>query len=310
MVRAKTISAILSDTWLIDKSWVDAHAPRIIKTIQGEPVDWGGGERMYSDDDAPPPPPEKVHMLMADEGGEVYQARPWHKTDSFPYNSIVMIDVIGPVLKYGDVCSYGSVDHINMINKFANAKNIAGIILNIDSPGGQAAGTAMFAKAIRQAVSAKPVIGIVQDGIAASAAMWLAAACQELYVTEDTDEVGSIGAYVTMYDLRGWFEEQGVKVHEIYAPQSVDKNKDYRDAIEGNYNLVEEDLKFLVDAFVNDVKAYRGQRLKTGKEDPFTGKMYKAADAARIGLIDGKKSLEQVVKRMKTLISLRQKTAV
>jgi len=311
MVVNHTISAILRGKWLIDKVWADAHAALILKTIKGEQVDWGlSSEKMYRDGSAEEAPaPRKVHIMTMDEGGEVYQARPYHSADKFPYNSIVMLDITGPVLKYGDVCSYGSLDHINSINKFASAKNIAGIILNIDSPGGQAAGTAMFANTIRKAIAQKPVIGIVQDGIAASAAMWILSACQEAYVTEDTDEVGSIGAYTTIMDMKGWFEQQGVKVHEIYAPQSGDKNKDYRDAVDGNYDLVQEDLKFLVDDFIGDVKAFRGSRLREGKENPFTGKMYRADEAVKIGLIDGKKSLEQVVKRMKQLISLRQKNS-
>ncbi len=305
----KTISSIYKGAWLIDKSWVDAHSPLILKTIKGEVAEWGmPEEKLYHDENLEVPAPQKVHLAVAEYDGEVYKARPYHAADKFPYNSIVMIDITGPILKYGDMCSYGSIDHIDCINKFANAKNISGIILNIDSPGGQAAGTASLADSIRKAITQKPVIGIVQDGIAASAAMWVAAACQELYVSEDTDEVGSIGAYTTMYDLRGWFEAQGVKVHEVYAPQSVDKNRDYRDALEGNYQLVENDLKFLVEDFIGDVKAFRGQRLK-GKENPFTGKMYKADEAVKIGLIDGKKNLEQVVKRMKTLISLRTNKA-
>ena len=49
----------------------------------------------------------------------------------------------------------------------------------------------------------------------------------------------------------------------------------------------------------------RGQRLNTANEDPFTGKMYKMSDAKKIGLIDGKKSLSEVVKRMEQLIKLR-----
>jgi ClpP class serine protease len=279
--------------------------PLIMKMIKGEAVNWGlPSERTEAHAEGGPPEVPR-RMKMMNGGEDVFIARPYHNTDRFPYNSIVMIDMIGPVLKYGDYCSYGSVEHTATINRFANAKNIAGIIINIDSPGGQAAGTASLANAIRQAAKLKPVIGIVQDGIAASAAMWVLSACQESYVTEDTDAVGSIGAYNTLYDFSGWFEKEGIKEISVYAPQSVDKNKDYRDAIKGDTSLIEEDLEFLVNDFVSDVKTFRGARLKAGKEDPFTGKMYNAAQAVKLGLIDGIKSLDQVVKRTRQLIDLR-----
>lgn len=307
MAYSSTISAILNGKWLIDKAWADAHAHLIVKMIQGERVDWGlPGEKLTAAD-ARADVPKRIKLM--DNGGEVFKAMPWHSADRFPYNSIVMIDIIGPILKYGDVCTYGSVDHQMTISKFANAKNIAGIILNVDSPGGEAAGTASLANTIRQAIKMKPVVGIVQDGIAASAGEWIFSACQECYVTEETDAVGSIGAYTTIYDVSGWFEDQGIKEYTIYAPQSKDKNGEYRQVLDSkgeNTTLIEEDLRFLVEDFKKDVTAFRGQRLKTAKEDPFTGKMYNAAAAAKIGLIDGIKSLEQVVKRTQNLISLRQ----
>lgn len=303
MSFSTTISAILRGKWLIDKQWADAHMHLITKMISGNPVDWGMGIEKMSEEDARAAVPKRIKLMSS--GDEVFIARPHMSADRFPYNSIVMVDMIGPVLKYGDYCSYGSVEQSNLISKLATSKNIAGIILNIDSPGGQADGTAMLANTIRKAVSLKPVLGIVQDGIAASAAAWILSACQECYVTEDTDSVGSIGAYTTLYDMKTYMQSLGVPVHEIYAPQSVDKNKGYRDAMTGDYSLIQDELKFLVEDFKNDVTAFRGQRLKTGKEDPFTGKMYHAKDATKIGLIDGIKSLDQVVKRTKNLIDLR-----
>lgn len=302
-----TISAILRGYWLIDKAWADAHWHLILKTMNGESVDWGlPGERMQEND---PKRDVPQRLRMMNSGDEVFKAAHWMSPDRFPYNSIVMIDIIGPVLKYGDVCSYGSVHHNNLIAKFANAKNIAGIILNIDSPGGQADGTAMLARTINQAVKLKPVVGIVQDGIAASAACWIGTATQELYCTEETDKVGSIGAYTTIADVYAYWEKEGLPVRDIYSRLSPDKNLDYRNALEGKDDLIQDDLDFLVKDFIADVKTFRGQRLKTAKEDPFTGKMYNAGEAMKIGLIDGVKSLEQVVKRVQNLISLRQQTS-
>jgi ClpP class serine protease len=51
---------------------------------------------------------------------------------------------------------------------------------------------------------------MIDDGIAASAAMWIAsAASHEIYTTQKTDMVGSIGVYTTVADWYGYFAKEG-----------------------------------------------------------------------------------------------------
>ena len=249
--------------------------------------------------------PGRISIHATAAASAVFSVTPYTRLDRLPYDSIVMVDVIGPVLKYGDYCSFGSMEQANLLNQLSINERVKGIILNIDSPGGQADGTAFLADTINAVKKIKPVVSIIQDGTAASAAMWIAAACQEIYVSQATDSVGSIGAYTTLLDLSKYYEEMGVKVLEIYAPQSTDKNKGYYDALKGDESLIKEDLQFLVADFIKSVKTSRGQRLKTAGENPFTGKMYRAKEAIAIGLIDGIKPLAGVVKRVEQLIALR-----
>ena len=89
----------------------------------------------------------------------------------------------------------------------------------------------------------------------------------------------------------------GMKMHEIYAPQSTEKNKGYRDAISGNYEAVLADLEVTADTFINAVEMNRGGRATDSKSDWSTGKLYYAKDAQRAGLIDGIKNFEQVVSK-------------
>ena len=303
-----TASALLRGIWLIEPSYARAQMPLVLQMItKGESNAGQVGVELYKKRlEAMPQAyylPKK--RSVAASTTDVFSVSPYVSTDRLPYNSIAMVDILGPILKYGDYCAYGTVEYSDLMIRLANSPRVEGIVLNIDSPGGQADGTALFAQTIREASKIKPVIAIVQDGIAASAAMWIASAAQEIYVTQDTDQVGSIGAYQLLYDYAGYLEQMGVKEHLILAPQSTDKIKDYLDALKGDYTLIQEDLKFLVEDFKKAVSMGRGQRLNTANEDPFTGKMYKMSDAKKIGLIDGKKSLSEVVKRMEQLIKLR-----
>jgi protease-4 len=147
----------------------------------------------------------------------------------------------------------------------------------------------------------KPTISVIDDGMAASAGYWIATAADEIYVTKETSEVGSVGVYCTLYDWKTYFEKEGLPVIEVYAPQSTEKNLDYRNALKGDEKLLKDSLRVLADQFIKTVSANRDGKLTSNEWN--AGAMFYAKDAQKIGLIDGIKSLEQVVQRMDQLIS-------
>ena len=306
-------SAILRGRWLLDKSWADAHMPLVFRMLKGEAVDFGINPQTLKEENSPANEPKLPVLEHRLAGRNLYSASPYTNISALPGESIVMVTLSGPLLKDGGMCSYGMIDHTQLANELANANNVSGVIYNIDSPGGQASGTAMFADAIKNLAAIKPVIAFINDGIAASAAMWLASAANERYVSQPTDQLGSIGVYTTIADwyahYRDFFK---LNIQDVYAPQSTQKNRDYRDATSADpatqqdgINAIEEDLSVLADQFINTV-ATNIPNLK-GK-DWQTGKMFYAPAAKSVGLINGIKSLGQVVDRMNSLISSRNKS--
>jgi hypothetical protein len=98
-----------------------------------------------------------------------------------------------------------------------------------------------------------------------------------------------------------------LKVRDVYAPQSTDKNQDYMEAIKGNEDPLKAELKVLADEFIATIKKNRGAKLTS--DEWTTGKMFYSKDAIRIGLIDGMKSFDQVAKRMDQLVQQKQATS-
>ncbi len=293
------ISAILRSEWLLNKQWATDHLPVVGGIIKGELFNFG----------PPLKDSENVTTLIATMGStprNVYGVRPWSNLNQIEQGSIAVVSLSGPMIKNGGACSYGMVDQAQLINRLAAANNIAGIIVDIDSPGGQADGTALLAGAIKDAGAKKPVISHINDGMAASAAMWIASAATEIYGSQPTDEFGSIGVYTTIADWAGYYESMGLKTKDIYAPQSTEKNKGYYDALSGDDTLIKEGLSVLADQFINTVATNRAGKIKG--EAWKTGRMFFAADAKKIGLIDGIKSFSQVVERINSLISNKQKS--
>lgn len=304
----KTLSAILRGGWLLDKQWAESQLPLVLNALMGK-GDFSKVSSEFSalrdDEDAAKHAPQ---LVAATKVGDVYKV--FYRTDlsQLPDGSIAMLTIAGPIMKYGDWCSLGSLDYAAMLNKLGNASNIKGVILDMDSPGGQAMGTATVADAITNVRKKKPVVAVINDGFAASAAMWIASAADEIYTTQPTDEVGSVGVYTTIADWISYYrDEHNLRVLEIYAPQSTDKNKDYRDALAGNEDGIKAELKQLADQFISTVAKNRGARLTS--DEWKTGKMFNSKEAIRIGLIDGMKSFDQIVRRMDTLIKQQSNSA-
>ena len=205
-----------------------------------------------------------------------------------------MIPIRGPLLKYDGACQEpGSMTLSSWVQQADAAPNISGILLVFDTPGGQVDGTQTLVDALGK--SSKTTVAYVQDGMMCSAGYWIASACDHLLASQSTDVIGSIGVLTSFYDFRESLKTMGITYHEVYAPQSSDKNIEYREALAGNYGPLERDLSFLAEQFISSVRRYRGDKINTSIANPFTGKTFFAQQALSIGLIDGICSLEHAI---------------
>ena len=92
---------------------------------------------------------------------------------------------------------------------------VRGVLLDIDSPGGQAAGAFDCADMIYRLRQQKPVWALCND-TACSAAMLLASACSRRLVTQ-TSRIGSIGVMMSHLSYAGHLAQAGVDITLIYA---------------------------------------------------------------------------------------------
>lgn len=136
------------------------------------------------------------HPLKAIEALQGYHAGVMFGTRTVTVrNAVAVINVIGPILRYAN-SRYVSTEVIALDFRAAlDNPAIKAIVLNVDSPGGQAAGINELAEIIYAARSKKKVVAYV-GGVAASAAYWIASSASEV-VVDATALVGSIGVAVT-----------------------------------------------------------------------------------------------------------------
>lgn len=283
---SKVMSAILRSHWMIEPAWAHSHLPQVAKILQGEPFHLGPAHALGKTHS-----PQCIHPDA--ETGFV-QPYNYGSFQDAPHGSVAMIPVQGPLLKYDGECQEpGTMTLSTWVQQANAAPNIAGILLYFDTPGGQVDGTQTLVDAV--AASSKTTVAYVHDGMMCSAGYWIASACNYIFASQPTDVIGSIGVLTSFYDFRERLKSMGIALHEVYAPQSTDKNIEYRQALDGNYAPLEQELSFLADQFINAVKRYRSDKLQLSVSNPFTGKTYFAPEAMSVGLIDGICSIEQAV---------------
>ena len=179
------------------------------------------------------------------------------------------------------------------LRKAAADPEVSAILLAIDSPGGTVAGTADLGADVRAAAKQKPVWAFCDD-LCASAAYWVASQADRVYANAGTALVGSIGTVAVVYDLSAAAEKEGVKtlvfntgpIKGAGTPGTV-VNEEHRAYFQGLVN----DAQQSFDAAVRKGRGLTEKQLA----DARTGGVFPAAEALRMGLIDGIKSYDAVV---------------
>ena len=209
-------------------------------------------------------------------------------------SKVAVIPIQGTVQKRGGYCSLGTKDLVAQLNAANRDPEIAAIVLDIDSPGGQVDGTEEFALAVNQ--SAKPVVAYI-DGLGASAAYWIASQASAIFINSaSTGYAGSLGVLCMSINQSDFLEKQGIKVEILRSTRAVDKARlnpvePLSDAVRA---VVQADLDQIGETFIAAVEKGRAGKLST-KEDVFTGKVYRGSDAKKHGLVDAIGSLQDAV---------------
>ena len=212
---------------------------------------------------------------------------------NFPFVSVLVID--GPITRNGGACSYGSIDHRDIMMRAADHPLCRGHVFIINTPGGSAWAKNDYALAIEYAHSKGQKVLAFIDGLCDSAGMYLASLCDEVYYMNPKDQMGCIGVMAAFYTLADGSKNQFTDetYHEAYDPESFDKNKAYRDL--ANNDDDEELVKELAELGV-EFRADIKKAFPNAKDEHLHGKVFNAEDVRGI-FADGQSTFMGVVQR-------------
>lgn len=207
-------------------------------------------------------------------------------------DGVAVMPVNGPIMRYAGLFSdiSGATSSEILARDLAAALDdpaVTAILLEVDSPGGEVAGTAELASMIRAANERKPVWAYV-DSLGASAAYWLSAAAERIVVAP-TAILGSIGVVSAMPDP----SKTSSKEIEFVSSQSPKKRANV--STEAGRAQVQAVVDALADVFVADVATYRGVSTDTVLSDFGQGDVFVGQAAVAAGLADAVGNFEATV---------------
>lgn len=182
---------------------------------------------------------QKFDRLIASDGEVLELTDMTARASSFspsrerdrPYqvkDGVAVLPISGTLLhKYGYVKPYsGSTGYDGIIARLNDAvsdPSIKAIMLDIDSPGGEAAGCFDCAEAILNLREIKPIYALCYDTMC-SAAMAIGSACTERWITQ-SGRAGSVGVVVAHASYQDQLKESGIDITLIHSGKhKVDGN--------------------------------------------------------------------------------------
>lgn len=210
-------------------------------------------------------------------------------------DGVAVIPVQGPIFRYANLFTEisGAVSTEVLARDFTTAlenASVNAIVLDIDSPGGEATGINELAKLIADGGKKKPVIAY-GAGAVTSGAYWLASAANEI-VADETAMLGSIGVVITTRKRQG--DDGRV---EIVSSQSPKKRVD--PGQESGRAEIQRLVDDLAAVFVRSVAANRGVNEEQVLEDFGKGGLLLSERAIAAGMADRIGTLEGVIAELR-----------
>lgn len=196
--------------------------------------------------------------------------------------------------------SYGEI--ASMLDSAVSDPGVSGILLDIDSPGGEAGGVFELSRKIRDINALKPVWAVASDG-AYSAAYAIASAASRVFVTE-TGGVGSIGVIAMHVDQSARDAKEGYRFTAISAGDLKNDLSPHEPINKAAMTRLQAEVDRLYGLFVDHVAAMRGIDAKAIRATE--AGLFFGPEAVRSGLADALASPDQALAEFSAYLSVQR----
>lgn len=219
---------------------------------------------------------------------------------------IAVLDIFGVLAHRGGfqadssyILGYQTI--ARQLDAAANDDAVKGIVLNMDTPGGEVAGAFDLAQMIRNMRDEIPIRAVSGD-LAASAGYLIGSAAGKLAITQ-TGYAGSIGVVMRHVDFSQALANEGIKVTHIFAGDHKIDGNPYAPLPEGVRDRFQAEIDGLYQLFVGTVSANTG----LSPEDIMAtqARVYRGEEAIKAGLASRIATPDQVIAELQQFVSKR-----
>lgn len=196
-------------------------------------------------------------------------------TDTNSYANLQKIELSGPIMDVSKI--------LEDIEKAKNNKNIKGIMLVVNSPGGAVAPSVELAYAIKELKEIKPVV-VYASGVMASGSYYASIWANKI-IANPGSMVGSIGVIMQGVNAEELMTKIGVSTQTVKAGKYKESGTPTRKW----FDYEEKELQSVIDdtynMFITDVANARKLDVKNHKEFA-DARIFTSKQAKEVGLVD------------------------
>jgi protease-4 len=191
---------------------------------------------------------------------------------------------------------FTSTAFIRQVRKVADDNNVKGVIMRIDSPGGDAIASDEILREVQLLSKKKPLVISMSD-LAASGGYYVSMTGDPMIAYPMT-YTGSIGIIFGKVNLRGLYDKLGITKDILTRGKDADIDTDYRELDARGKAKLQESLMEFYQGFVG--KAAASRKKSYDQLEPLAqGRVWLGSQAKANGLIDQLGGLDQAIDLVK-----------
>lgn len=196
----------------------------------------------------------------------------------------------------------GSGPFIKLLQKVYNDKSIDGVILRVDSPGGDASASDEILREVKLLSEKKPTVISMSD-VAASGGYYISMTGDPILAYPGTI-TGSIGIVYGKVNLKGLYDKLGITKEILTRGKNATVDSDYVPLSEEGKTKLVTGMKEFYDAFVS--KAAAARKRKYQDIEPLAqGRVWMGSQAKGNGLIDENGGIDRAIEMVKQRAKIR-----
>ncbi|RKQ84147.1 signal peptide peptidase SppA [Brockia lithotrophica] len=185
-------------------------------------------------------------------------------------------------------------DFVSVLAKAKKDDAVKAAVLYVNSPGGSVYESYLLSQAVKDFRESGKPLYVSIGGMGASGAYYTSAFAQKIFATPES-LVGSIGVIAEVPVVTGLMDKVGIRVYTFKTGEYKDSGSPFRDMDDKDRAYVQGIIDDMFHRFIQTVSEGRGIPAETVRTFA-DGRVFPAAEAQRLGLVDGIASLEQVIR--------------